>query len=182
MASVKKRLARWTSRAFTVVLIGVAVFALVEYATGTQPFYVVADSPSSMSPNVNYGDVAVIYRVPFSSVGVGTVIAFHDPRGNPGIMIHRVVSSESCPGGICLQTKGDNSATNPTQDPWNVTADDYVGEAVVVIPALGYISPSLWGFSGAAALLPVSTLGVALVLASMMWRSFLGEKRGERKS
>jgi signal peptidase len=153
-----------TSYAVTIFLISVAVFALVEYATGTQPFYVVSDNPSSMSPTLNYGYVAVIYKVPFSSLGPGSIIAFHDPRGNPGIILHRVVSVLTCDGAKCLVTKGDNNVTNPTIDPWNVTQSDYVGEAVLVVPYLGYISPALWGFSGAYALMPVSAIVAAVLL------------------
>jgi signal peptidase I len=159
-----KHLKRLASYALTFLLIGVAVFAVVEYATGTQPFYVVGDYPSSMSPALNYGDVAVIYRTPFASVGVGSIIAFHDPRGNPGIIVHRVVAVALCEGTRCFVTKGDNNATNPTIDPWNVTEGDYVGRAVLVVPYVGYVSPALWGFNGLTALLPVSLIGVILIL------------------
>ena len=162
------RVMKATSYAVTILLIGVSVFALVEYAMGTQPFYVVGDYPSSMSPHLNYGDVAVIYRTPYANVGVGSVIAFHDPRGNPGIIVHRVVAKVECGGAECLVTKGDNNATNPTIDPWNVTQGDYIGQAVLVVPYLGYISPALWGFNGATALLPVSLVGVIMILAYAM--------------
>jgi len=162
-----KRVASYTA---TLLLIGFFVFAVAEYATGTQPFYVVSDSPSSMSPTLNYGDVAVIYKAPFSSLGPGSMIAFHDPRGNPGIMVHRVVSIVACGGAGCLVTKGDNNATNPTTDPWNVTQADYIGEVVAIIPFVGYLSPALWGFSGASALLPVSVVVIGVVLGSVMRR------------
>jgi len=160
---------KWGSYALTVVLVGVAIFAIADYATGTTPFYTVTDNPSSMSPTLNYAGVAVIVRVPYSSLGPGSIIAFHDPRGNPGIIVHRVVSVISCGGSdvgnqsTCLATKGDNNATNPDADPWNVTQSDYVGKVVLVIPYLGYISPALWGFNGPSALLPVSVVGLAVV-------------------
>ena len=165
-----KRVAKAASYALTILLIGVAVFALLEYATGTQPLYVVSDSPSSMSPTLNYGDVAVIYRAPFSSLGPGSIIAFHDPRGNPGIIVHRVVSVITCNGTECLVTKGDNNVTNPTTDPWNVTKRDYIGEAVLVAPYMGYLSPAFWGFSGPSELLPVSVAFIAVALCSVMRR------------
>ena len=163
-----KLVAKAASYAVTILLIGVAVFALLEYATGTQPFYVVSDRPSSMSPTLNYGDVAVIYRVPFSSLGPGSIIAFHDPRGNPGVIVHRVVSVIACDGTECLVTKGDNNVTNPTTDPWNVTQSDYIGEAVLVVPYMGYISPAFWGFSGLSELLPVSLVGVSVILIGVI--------------
>jgi len=163
-----KRVTKAVGYAVTLLLIGVCVFALVEYATGTQPLYVVSDSPSSMSPTINYGDVAVIYRVPFSSLGPGSIIAFHDPRGNPGIIVHRIVSVLSCDGTRCLATKGDNNVTNPTIDPWNVTQSDYIGEAVLVVPYAGYLSPAFWGFSGLTELMPISVVGIAVVLIGVL--------------
>ena len=175
-----RHVARYASIALTAFLIGVLIFAVVEYATGTQPFYVVGDSPSSMSPTLNYGDVAVIYRTSFSSLGAGSVVAFHDPRGNPGIIVHRVVSVIVCGGAECLITKGDNNATNPTVDPWNVTANDYVGQAVLVVPFLGYISPALWGYTGMAALLPISTVLVAVGLIRVLRaKPEAGEESGQ---
>jgi signal peptidase I len=164
----RSRLLTLAGYAVTILLVGVAVFAIVEYASGTQPFYVVADNPSSMSPTLNYGGLAVIYRVPFSSIGPGSIIAFHDPRGNPGILLHRVVAVVDCGASTCLVTKGDNNATNPTTDPWNVTANDYIGEAVLLVPYLGYISPALWGFTGISALLPISVVFVAVVGISLV--------------
>jgi signal peptidase I len=164
----------------TVLLIAVCVFAVAEYATGTQPFYVVLDNPSSMSPTLNYGDVAMIYKAPFSSLGPGSIIAFHDPRGNPGIIVHRVVAVMTCGGAECLVTKGDNNATNRTPDPWNVTQNDYIGQAILIIPYLGYISPALWGFNGVSALLPVSTVAIAVVLISVMQRKPEERERKEQ--
>jgi signal peptidase I len=133
-----------------------------------------------MSPTLNYGDVAMIYKAPFSSLGPGSIIAFHDPRGNPGIIVHRVIAVMACGGAECLRTKGDNNATNPTPDPWNVTQNDYIGLAILIIPYLGYISPTLWGFNGVSALLPVSTVVVAIVLISAMQRK-PEEREGEEQ-
>ena len=174
--TLKKSL-RWAEYALTAFLIAVAVFAVAEYATGTQPFYVVSDNPSSMSPAVNYGDLAVIYRTSFSSIGQGSIIAFHDPRGNPGIIVHRVVATLECDGVKCLATKGDNDATNPTVDPWNVTQGDYIGQVVIVLPYAGYLSPALWGFSGLYAALPVATIGVLVVLVGFLKRDSKDRKK-----
>jgi signal peptidase I len=170
MAARIRRLGRVAGYAVTVFLIGVAVFSVAEYAQGTQPFYVVTDSPSSMSPTINYGDLAVILRVPFSSVGPRSIIAFHDPRGDPGIIVHGVVATLDCGGAQCLVTKGANNATNPTIDPWNVTQSDYIGKVILVVPYLGYVSPALWGFTGLSALLPVSTAAVLILLVGVMRR------------
>ena len=172
--------ARYVSIALTLLLMGVLAFAVLEYATGTQPFYVVGDSPSSMSPTLNYGDVAVIYKAPFSGVDPGSIIAFHDPRGNPGIIVHRVVSLAECGAEACLVTKGDNNATNPTADPWNVTQADYDGKVVAEVPYLGYLSPALWGFGGASALLPVSVAVIAPALVGVVRRISPNLSEGEQ--
>ena len=181
MAPRLGRIRTVASIAVTVVLIAILVFALAEYFTGTQPFFAEADNPSSMSPTLNYGGLAVIYRAPYSGLGAGSVIAFHDPRGNPTTVLHRVVSVISCGGEKCLVTKGDNNATNPTIDPWNVTESDYIGEAVLILPYVGYVSPALWGFSGISALLPVSVFGLAVVLIGVLqYRPERKEKQGSR--
>jgi signal peptidase len=170
MLSTFHRLMKWGSYAVTIFLVGVVVFAAADYATGTTPFYTVTDSPSSMSPTLNYAGVAVILKVPYSSLEPGDIIAFHDPRGNPGIIVHRVVSVVECESNglttpsTCLVTKGDNNVTNSDTDPWNVTQSDYIGKVVMIIPYLGYISPALWGFTGPSALLPVSVIMLAAAL------------------
>lgn len=141
-------------------LVVLSGYIAVNFALGVQTIYVVADNPSSMSPTINYGDVAVTYRAPFSSLRVGDIIFFHDPRGNPGIIVHRIVSVEACGSAICLGTKGDNQATNPTPDPWNVTASDYLSQVVFVVPLVGYLSPALWGFGGVRVVIPLSFIFV----------------------
>jgi signal peptidase I len=162
-----RRLLRAAEYAGTALLLAVCVFAVGEYALGVQPFYVVTDNPSSMSPTINYGDLAVIYGASFSSLAPGSIIAFHDPRGNPGIIVHSVVATLECGGVECLVTKGANNATNPTIDPWNVTQSDYIGKVILVVPYGGYISPALWGFNGYYALLPISTIALVILFVSV---------------
>lgn len=137
-------------------LLGLSVYVAANLAMGTQTLYVVSDNPSSMSPTINYGDIALTYRAPFTSLHSGDMIFFHDPRGNPGIIVHRIVSVSTCGGAMCVETKGDNPVTNPTPDPWNVTAGNYLSQVVLVIPLVGYASPALWGFHGAYVLIPFS--------------------------
>jgi len=165
LATPLQRFVKLAGYGVVILAVGVLGFGLVEYAEGTPPFLVELDSPSSMSPTFNYGDLAVLYRASFTSIGPGTVIAFHDPRGNPGVIIHRVVAVVNCGSTTCLVTKGDNNKTNPDVDPWNVTEGNYLGEVMLVIPYAGYVSPTLWGFSGYYALLPVS----AVLLAFVLW-------------
>jgi signal peptidase I len=126
-----------------------------------------------MSPTLNYGDVAVLYRSGFSSIAPGTVIAFHDPRGNPGVIVHRVVKVVNCGDSICLATKGDNNKTNAVPDSWYVTQQDYAGKVILVVPLLGYISPTLWGFRGGLVLLPLGLVFLLVLFLSV--RASTGE-------
>jgi signal peptidase I len=127
---------------------------------GIQTVYVVSDNPSSMSPTINYGDVALTYKAPFSSLGVGDIIFFHDPRGNPGIIVHRIYAVENCSGQLCFMTKGDNDVTNPTPDPWTVSSSNYLSQVEVVVPGIGYLSPAFWGFGGVSVVYPLAFLAL----------------------
>ncbi len=162
MKGANRRAARWAGYAATLGLVGLVVYGAAVYALGGMPFLVVADSPSSMSSTINHGDLTVNYVVPFDDLKVGDIVAFHDPRGNPVTVVHRVVAVDTCGAQKCLVTKGDNSATNPTPDPWRVTQADYLGKVELVIPYVGYLSPALWGSEGALMLMP---LGAAALLA-----------------
>lgn len=135
-------------------LVVLAAYVGANYALGVQTIYVVSDNPSSMSPTINYGDLALTYKASFSSLHAGDIVFFHDPRGNPGIIVHRIVSKGTCGSQLCFRTKGDNNKTNPTPDPWNLTAPYYLSQVVLVVPAVGYLSPAFWGFRGAYVLLP----------------------------
>ena len=163
MDNAYRRYLRYGEYGITTVLMAVVGYALIEYASGTVPFYVISDYPSSMSPTLNYGDALVVYPAPYGSVRQGDIIAFHDPAGSGGVIIHRVVRVEYCgDGSTCLDTKGDNNSTNPTQDPWKVTQQVYMSKVILVLPFVGYVSPGLWGFTGYLVIVP---LGFILLLA-----------------
>jgi signal peptidase I len=143
-------------------LILLSAYVGASYAFGVQTVYVVSDNPSSMTPTMNYGDVALTYRSSFGSLHVGDIVFFHDPRGNPGIIVHRLVWQGTCGGQLCFHTKGDNNATNPTPDPWNLTEAFYLSKVVLVVPAVGYLSPAFWGFRGVLVLLPYAFIVLVL--------------------
>ncbi len=171
---------KYAEYAGVTVLLVLAAYVGVNYALGIQTVYVVSDNPSSMSPTINYGDVALTYRSSFSSLQVGDVVFFHDPRGNPGIIVHRIVSEGTCDGVLCFRTKGDNGVTNPSPDPWNLTAPFYLSQVVLVVPFVGYLSPAFWGFRGWEVLLPF--LFVILVLFFVAYgRKFQATEAGGGK-
>ncbi len=128
--------------------VALVIFAVASYISGSPPFFVETDNPSSMGSTISYGSLVLAYKEPFSSIGVGDIIVFHDPRGDPRIIMHRVVAVVQCGTSRCLETKGDNNVTNPIPDPWNVTASDYIGSIVLVVPYVGYLSPSMWSLQG----------------------------------
>ncbi len=143
-----KKILRYAGYASTVLILAVLIFSAINIVQGVQPFYAVSDNPSSMSPAMNYGDVALAYKVPFNDLHVGDIIIFKDPRGGPQTIVHRVVAIEmDASNSTYLVTKGDNGVTNPTNDPWKVTQKDYLSKAIVVVPLVGYLSPALWGSS-----------------------------------
>lgn len=182
MGEKLRRLGKCLSYAVSIALIGLVVYGGVQYALGGLPFLVIGDNPSSMSPTINYGDLTVNYLQPFNTLSVGDVIAFHDPRGNPGTIIHRIVSETTCGTAVCFVTQGDNLATNAIPDPWYVTQQDYVGRVVFVVPMLGYVSPTLWGFRGWLILLPISfVLLLALFLSVERSRGGEAEPRPESR-
>jgi signal peptidase I len=132
---------------------------------------------------MNYGDLALTYRVSFASLQVGDIVVFHDPRGDPQVVVHRIVSEGMCGDQLCFQTKGDNDFTNPTPDPWNLTAPYYLSKVVLVVPAIGFVSPALWGFHGFSVIFPLSF--IALVAFFVAYgrrteRTGTEEKEGEK--
>lgn len=61
---------------------------------------------TSMYPNLEEGDMVVVWSVPYSSIKTGNIIVYDPPCSATGeSVIHRVVGSEA--GG--LLTKGDNN-------------------------------------------------------------------------
>lgn len=174
-----RRYLKYVGYAFTLLIIGVMAFSIVEYVQGVQPFFIVSDSPSSMSPTINYGDAVMVYRAPFNSLHAGDIIIFKDPRGNSQTIIHRIVSVEdNGSGSTYLLTKGDNNVTNSIIDPWKVTQQYYSSKVIVVIPLVGYISPALWGFSGLSAFLPITFVVLLVLLISTL----SGKKESKEKS
>ncbi len=168
--------------ALTVFLLVVVVYGAFGYASGSVPYYVVSDRPSSMSPTIDYGGLVVIYKVPLSDLRPGDIITFHDPQGSRLTVVHRVVQIvPNCPfsGNTCLLTKGDNNATNPTADPWNVTQQFYVGKVMLIVPYAGYLTPSLWASEGPLGYAPI-VLVLALATLSMFLHDEHRKARAER--
>lgn len=171
---------KYAEYAAVTALILLSAYVGLNYAFGVQTVYVVSDNPSSMSPTMNYGDLALTFKTSFSSLHVGDIVFLHDPRGNPGIIVHRIVSEGTCGGQVCFRTKGDNNVTNPTPDPWNLTAPFYLSQVILVIPWVGYLSPAFWGFSGVYVLLPFAFI-LLVVFFVAYGRKFQAMEEGPSK-
>jgi signal peptidase len=160
---------KWYTKAGYVVslfLLIVLLYGIIGYASGSIPYYVISDRPSSMSPTINFGGFVLTYKAPFNTLKPGDIIVFHNPMGPSGDIVHRILYTiQNCPtaGSDCLVTKGDNNATNPRQDPWNVTQQEYVGKVILVIPYLGYLAPTIWSAEGPLAYAPIA------FIVSLVW-------------
>lgn len=121
---------------WTVLLL--TVWTLFPLALGYRPLTV--DS-QSMMPALRPGDVVLVR--PVDEVRPGQIVARRDPRSDV-IVTHRVVSATD---GILL-TRGD---ANPAADSLEVTSDQLVGVARVVIPYAGL--PFRWYHHGRWAML-----------------------------
>ncbi|MDH3365501.1 MAG: signal peptidase I [Thermoplasmata archaeon] len=159
---------KYLNYGFAAVILSLLIFSAIDYAKGTPPFFVVSDNPSSMSPTIDYGDAVMVYKVSFDSLDVGDIIVFKDPRGIPLTVIHRVVEVDTEGSHRYLLTKGDNDLTNPTIDPWEVTEEDYISKVILMIPAAGYISPSLWGTGGLLVVLAITAVVLVVFLFGPM--------------
>lgn len=84
-------------------------------------------SGESMEPTYYTGDLVVSRCGP---VEVGDVIVYNPPGVGGARVIHRIIDGN--PDGWVVQ--GDN---NDFLDPWNPTADDILGSAVIHLPHVG---------------------------------------------
>jgi signal peptidase I len=117
----------------------VAVLAtMVILISGIFRYWAMAIGSSSMSPDINIGDVVIIDKGygSMDEVEMGSVLAFwHDNR----VVAHRLIEAKQDASGLKIQTKGDNNADN---DAWAVRESDVVGVVRLKIPLIGW--PTVW--------------------------------------
>lgn len=117
-----------------------------------KPGDVVFDKPSHL------GDAVLDRPVPNAAIKPGEIVTFiADSHGS--LVTHRIVSVTN---GVIV-TKGDANATN---DPWNLTASQVVGQQITTLPRVGYLLVYLKQPLGIASVL-VSIIGLAL-----LWQLF----------
>jgi signal peptidase len=123
---------------------GLAVLAFLFLAVGPHllGYRTMTMLTSSMSPEIDPGDVTVVTPIAMSEVTEGMVIAYHKPVEDRSLVTHRVVSVETdADGAVQVQTKGD---ANTAIDPWTATLQgDTAYELRAVVPELGHVIQAL---------------------------------------
>jgi signal peptidase len=122
------------------LLLVVTVLIFLMYYLQKQPVqglraYVVLTG--SMKPAISEGSLVVTKVVPYSSYGVGTIVAFPAPGRSGVTILHRVNQRiEDQNGVVRVLTKGD---ANSEKDSWFLNLALITGKEVVVVPWLGYL-------------------------------------------
>ena len=147
----------------------VAVWVGLQAYFGTQnPFYVV--SSGSMVPELVMYDILVVSgNSPFGEVDIGDIIVFNRPSDHDRVIVHRVVSvSDEDPR--TLRTKGDANPSSIPGTDFPITAEEYIGSVVYVIPQAGYITRVLSP--------PVNYIIIAVIVGIMVTKHLYGRKGG----
>jgi signal peptidase len=121
----------------------------------------------SMRPTFPVGSLVFARSVPSSSVRVGDVISFVDPKDSSKVITHRVVQRIRRPEGFAYRTKGD---FNSSRDPWNLALPARAGRIAFDVPVAGYV---LWyGRTREVRLALVAAIALAILgsLLRSIWR------------
>ncbi len=91
----------------------------------------------SMEPAIHTGSLLI--SKPVSDPQPGTVIIYEDPRSQipNSFVAHRVLERIETENGLQYQTKGD---ANNVKDSYAIDASKMIGQQLVAIPYLGYVS------------------------------------------
>lgn len=121
---------RLLSISLTAALVAVWFVGFRPSALGGWVTYVVVRG-DSMLPTYETGDLVVL--TPQPTYRIGDVVGYRVPAGELGaglLVVHRIVDE----AGDRFILRGDN---NPAPDPWQPTAQDIAGSALVAAPGLG---------------------------------------------
>jgi len=145
-----------------IVAICVAVIwiGLQVYFGAQNPFYVV--SSGSMYPELAMYDIIVISgHALFEDVKIGDIIVFDRPKDHDRVIVHRVVAVvDDDPK--TLRTKGDNNQRSMVGTDYPITAEEYIGTVVHVIPQVGFITQILQP--------PINYIIIAVIIGVMVIR------------
>lgn len=131
---------------FAILLIITLYFLIGAFSSGLTYKFVVIDNadPNSMYPTYQQGDIFIIKKLAPNAYSLGDVIVYQ-PRGNNGLIIHRIIDKYLVDGTYYYQVKGDDPVTNALPDPFGekinfINADQILGKTTVKIPFLGHYS------------------------------------------
>ncbi|MBQ8920870.1 MAG: signal peptidase I [Oscillospiraceae bacterium] len=142
----------------TTLFILAALTLTVLYLAKIRPYVV---TTGSMEPAIPVHSVCFVNEnTPLSSIAAGEVIAFRMEGGM--LVTHRVTAVS----GGKYTTKGD---ANNTEDGPSVTAENYIGKTVFVIPKLGTVMIFLHSSAG--------KILAAAVIVLLLAASFIPQKK-----
>jgi len=121
---------------------------------------IIVIASSSMRPSLESGDAVLLVKVKPEEIRVGDLISYTKivPFASMQIVTHRVVEANDYGDSYFFKTKGD---ANPEPDSWNVTPEEIIGKAVIMIPKIGYI---LYHVRANLAAIALTTLGLGFIL------------------
>jgi len=142
------------------VCVAVLWIGLTAYFGAQNPFYVV--SSGSMYPELAMYDIIVISgHTLFEDVKIGDIIVFDRPKDHDRVIVHRVVAVvDDDPK--TLRTKGDNNQRSMVGTDYPITAEEYIGMVVHVIPQVGFITQILQP--------PINYIIIAVIVGIMIIR------------
>ena len=142
------------------VCVAVLWIGLTAYFGAQNPFYVV--SSGSMYPELAMHDIIVISgHMLFEDVKIGDIIVFDRPKDHDRVIVHRVVAVvDDDPK--TLRTKGDNNQRSMVGTDYPITAEEYIGTVVHVIPQVGFITQILQP--------PINYIIIAVIIGVMVIR------------
>ena len=147
--------------------VAVIWIGLTAYFGAENPFYVV--SSGSMYPELAMYDIIVISgHVSFDDVKIGDIIVFDRPKDHSKVIVHRVVAVvDDDPK--TLRTKGDNNQNSIVGTDYPITAEEYIGKVVYVIPQVGFITKILQP--------PINYIIIAVIIGIMIIRQISQNKK-----
>ncbi len=160
-----------------IAIVAIAWLVLMAIFGTQNPFYVV--SSGSMVPHLMVYDVIVVQgNDPFEQVQVGDVIVFDRPSDHNRVIVHRVVAIlDDDP--YTVRTQGDaNPAAIPGTD-FPITAKEYIGTVVYVIPQLGFITRIFAHQIGG---IPLNYIIIAIIVGFLIARQFINKKESRNDS
>jgi signal peptidase len=168
-----------------IVVVGIAViWSGIKLGFGVNnPFYVVASD--SMVPTLKIGDLLLIKydsnpssSSSFYNLKINDIIVFKSPgvieeTGAREVIVHRVAEIQTdSDGQRIIRTKGD---ANPDSIPgidYPITANNYIGKVVYVIPGVGLITKAISP--------PVNYVLIAIILV-LLFFLLVKREREQRK-